>query len=163
MKNIININSFKQRQFVGWIKIGFLTALLSILYFQTALATKTFDYAKIYEDPAVELMFKQDQLPSSYNYYYTGRSNLPYAVIAIDSNYSLDSKFWHRIESEDQVRKKISNLMAIGETSVTFGQIMASDNDKIGLWFSEYSHTVIRLEPKKTIKVFSPYQPSDRV
>lgn len=163
MKKTTYISGFKHRGFVNWIKIVFLTSLFSILYLQIASAAKSTEYAKIYDDPAVEIMVKKSRLPSGYHYYYTGRSNLPYAVIGIDSNYSLTSKYWHKIESEDQILKKIAHLMPVGKTGVTFAHIRTSENHNIGLWFSEYKHTIIKLEPNKSIKVFSPYRSNEKV
>ena len=100
---------------------------------------------------------------SFYKYYYTGRSNLPYAVIGIDPRYILNSKFWHKIESKNKIDKKINNLMPIGRNHVTYGRILDSDGNQIGLWFSEYQNTVIRFGSGNELKVFSPYQPNDNV
>ena len=45
-----------------------------------------------------------------YNYYYTGRSNLPDAVIGIDKKYKFNDRLWGKIESHGEVYKKIYNL-----------------------------------------------------
>ncbi len=66
-------------------KTMLLTGLFFILFLQTAMAGVLNGYAVIHEDTAVEKMVTQSRLPAGHHYYYTGRSNLPYAVIAIDA------------------------------------------------------------------------------
>jgi len=132
-------------------------------FFQVVFAGNPGEFAVILEDPAVKNIFKLKQLPSEYNYYYTGRSNLPYAVIGIDPKYTLNSKHWNKIESADQIIKKIDHLMPIENLRVIYGRILDRDNNQIGLWFSEYYHTIIIFGTNNRLTVYSPYQPNDRI
>ncbi len=147
----------------NWISILFLIGLFTILFFQVAFAGNPGEFAVILEDPAVKNIFKLKQLPSEYNYYYTGRSNLPYAVIGIDPKYTFNSKHWNKIESADQIIKKIDHLMPIENLRVIYGRILDRDNNQIGLWFSEYYHTIIIFGTNNRLTVYSPYQPNDRI
>jgi len=163
MKKSYKINWLKQKGDIIGTTILFSVGLLTMLFLQVAVAGSPGDYAVTHADPAVENLFKQNQLSTEYNYYYTGRSKIPYAVIGIDSKYTLNSKFWHKIESKIKISKKIKNLMPIGGGHVTYGRILDSGGNQIGLWFSEYPNTIVRFGSGNELKVFSPYQPNDNV
>ena len=163
MKKSYKINWLKQKGDIIGTTILFSIGLFTMLFLQVAVAGSPGEYAVTHADPAVESLFKQNQMPSKYNYYYTGRSNLPYAVIGIDPKYTLNSKFWHKIESKNKIGKKINNLMPIRGNHVTYGRILDSEGNQIGLWFSEYRSTIVRFESNNKLKVFSPYQPNDNV
>lgn len=156
-------NCLKHKGTVNWKSILFSIGFFTILFFQIAFAGSPGEYAVIHKDPSVETSFKLNQMPSKYNYYYTGRSNLPYAVIGIDPKYTLISKYWYKIESKAQVVKKISHLMPTGAINVTYGRVLDSDGNQIGLWFSEYHNTIVRFGSGNELKVFSPYMPNDNV
>lgn len=160
MENIIKIQWFKRYGPLEWTSILFLIGLLTMLSFQTVFAGSPGEYAVIRKDPGVKVLFKQNQLPSEYQYYYTGRSNLPYAVIGISPKYTLNSKYWYKIESQSQIIKKVKNLMPTGFTGVSYGRILDSADNQVGLWFSEYPRTIVKFGPNNSLKVFSPYRPN---
>ncbi len=160
---IHNHNTSKPKIHSPLAKTMLLSGLFTLFILQTAIAGLWGGYAVIHEDTAVEKMVTQNRLPAGHHYYYTGRSNLPYAVIAIDTKYSLNSRFWNKIASTDQIIPKIKHLMPISGTDVTYGKILGPDGEQIGLWFSEYPRTIIQLESNNQLKVFSPYQPGKRV
>ncbi len=163
MKKSYKINWLKQKGNIIRTTILFSIGLFTMLYFQVAFAGSPGEYAVTRADLAVESLFKQNQLSTEYNYYYTGRSNLPYAVIGIDPKYTLNSKFWHKIEFKNKIGKKINNLMPIRGGPVIYGRILNSGGNQIGLWFSEYRSTIVRFESNNKLKVFSPYRPNDNV
>ena len=148
---------------VNWITIILFIGLFTTLFFQVTFAENPGEYAVIRFDPAAESLFKQNRLPTEYHYYYTGRSQIPYAVMGIDPKYTLNSKFWHKIESKNKIGKKINNLMPITGGHVTYERILDSGGNQIGLWFSEYPNTIVRFGSGNELKVFSPYQPNDNV
>jgi len=150
------------KQNENWISILFLIGLFTIPFFQVTFAGSPGEFAVIREDPAVKTIFKLNQMPAEYNYYYTGRSDLPYAVIGIDPKYTLKSKYWYKIEAKDQIVKKINHLMPIGAIDVTYGRIVDQDGNQIGLWFSEYYHTVIIFGSNNRLLIFSPYQSNEK-
>lgn len=136
--------------------VGFFTILL----FQTAFAGSLRKYGTIQEDPALETAVKQKQTLPDYQYYYNGRSHLPYAVIGIDPKYTLISKYWFKIDTKDQVTRKSSHLMPTGASHVTFGRILDSTGNQMGIWFSEYRNTIVRFGENNSVEIFSPYSPN---
>ena len=141
--------------------VFFPIGLISLLSFHLSFAGSPGEYAVIHSDPALEEVVKNNQLPPDYRYYYDGRSSLPYAVIGIDPNYKLISKYWYPIGSKDQVVNKVSHLMYTGATHITYARILDSAGNQIGLWFSEYQNTIVQFGPDNGLKIFSPYQPNE--
>lgn len=141
--------------------IFFSIGIITLLSFQLSFAGSPGEYAVIHSDPALEEVVKNNQLPPDYKYYYNGRSNLPYAVIGVDPNYKLISKYWYPIESKNQVANKVSHLMFTRATHITYARIQDSAGNQIGLWFSGYQNTIVQFGPGKGLKIFSPYQPNE--
>ncbi len=104
-------------------------------------------------------------LPETLNYYYCGRSSIPYAVIGIDQAYTFEGKSWLKIESTDDLYYKIGNLSDLEPdlTTMSGKDILGPDGRVIGLWFSYYSSTGVRVDEENGIvEVFNPYKPSSR-
>jgi len=115
-----------------------------------------------------ELMgqYQDKGLADTYTYYYCGRSSIPYAVVGIDPAYTFDSKFWFKIDSLDEVYRKIGNLSSLEafHTIMYAKDIMSPSGAVIGTWFSYYNTTAVEVnEENKEINVFNPYKPSSRI
>ncbi len=156
-------HSFKDNRNVIRSMTIFLAGVFLLVFAQAAFSGSPGAYADFSVDPAFETQVKQSQMPSEYNYYYTGRSDLPYAVIGIDPKYTLKSKYWHKIVSRDEILEKVNHLMPIGNANLTYRKIMGEARSQIGVWFSEYRKTIVKFEPNDRLTVFSPYQPNDNV
>lgn len=101
----------------------------------------------------------------SYDYYYVGRRNLPYAVIGLDIKFKLNTKGWFRINDSNSIYQKISNLddrYGIGVSNRVFpADILDAKKNKIGIWFSYYRYTSIIIDAEtKTISILNPYNPN---
>ncbi len=96
-----------------------------------------------------------------YNYYYTGRSGLPYAVIGIDKKYKFNDRFWHKINTLDDLFLEIYRLADTPQDyyKMTVADILDPTGNKIGVWFSYFHHTVVTInQDKKIIDVLNPYE-----
>ncbi|MCG8635073.1 MAG: hypothetical protein MI863_14660 [Desulfobacterales bacterium] len=109
--------------------------------------------------------YKEGTLPDNLNYYYCGRSSIPYAVIGIDRAYTFKGKTWFKIESREDLYYKIRNLSDLEPGHiVAYGKdIVGPEGQKVGIWFSYYSGTGVRVdEGNKIVEVFNPYKPGSR-
>jgi hypothetical protein len=109
--------------------------------------------------------YKAKALPENLNYYYCGRSSIPYAVVGIDKAYAFEGKTWLKIESTDDLYYKIKNLSDLEpvHTIPHYKDIIGPDGRVMGLWFSYYNSTGVRVdEENKIIEVFNPYKPGSR-
>jgi hypothetical protein len=131
---------------------------------QTVLGGDVGEYAHIQPSAEIESQVKTNKLPVNYKYYYTGRDDIPYAVIGINPEYTVEAKFWYEIKTQDEVIYKINHLMPIVQaTDITYGKIVDAEGNQAGVWFSEYSSGVVRFETGNRLTVFSPYQPGDDI
>ena len=94
-----------------------------------------------------------------FNYYYIGRSGLPYAVIGIDKKYKFNDRIWNKINTLDDLLLEIYRLADTPHDyyKMTVADILDSKGDKIGVWFSYYHHTEVTInQDKKIIDVLNP-------
>ena len=120
---------------------------------------------KLQSNSELLAQYRGGALSKTYNYYYCGRSTIPYAVVGIDNTYGFNDRLWFKIESEQAVYEKISNLSDLHMDS---GAMVASDvldgqGNKIGVWFSHYRFTPVRVDnDTRTVEVLNPYNPNER-
>lgn len=124
----------------------------------------TGSYGRLVSSPAVQDQYQAGSLPDTYQYYYCGRSGLPYAVVGINKKYRFNSRFWFKIDTMDQVYEKISDLSNLhaDATQMRMADILDHKGNKIGVWFSYYYYTPVEINPETgTVKVFNPYDPNE--
>jgi len=121
-------------------------------------------YGKLVTSPASLEEYRQQTLPADLRYYYCGRSGLPYAVIGIDDTYRFNDRVWFKIESMDKVYEKIYNLSDLHPFARTMrvADILDPGCRRIGVWFSYYHHTPVRVDPDfGVLDIFNPYDPDE--
>ena len=117
-------------------------------------------YAKFKKDPEIRDTFRETKALPNLNYFYTGRSNLPYAVIGIDPKYVLESRFWNKIETRDMVIDKVDHLMPVPPFNMAASIILDANGNQIGIWFSYYTSTIVKFGKDHTLTIYSPYTPN---
>lgn len=121
-------------------------------------------YGKLVSSPVSRDQYQQQTLPSDLQYYYCGRSGLPYAVVGIDDTYPFNDRLWFRIDTMDDVYKKIYNLSDLHPNAsfMRAADILDPAGRRIGVWFSFYHHTPVRIDPDSgMLEIFSPYDPNE--
>ena len=62
-------------------------------------------YGNIQRSREVGRLFENTEILPDHNYYYSGPDAIPYALIGIDKKYTLESRYWKRINlTEEQLR-----------------------------------------------------------
>jgi len=115
-------------------------------------------------NPGLLGQYQERALPKGYNYYYCGRSTLPYAVVGIDKTHVFNDRVWFEIESGQDVYKKIDGLSQLHRESSTLhhSDILNTKGEKIGVWFSYYQYTPVRVDTEtRLVEVFNPYNPNE--
>jgi hypothetical protein len=121
-------------------------------------------YGKLVTSPVSLDQYRQQTLPADFDYYYCGRSGLPYAVVGLDDTYRFNDRVWFKIESMDEVYEKIYNLSDLHPHARTMraADILDPGGKRIGVWFSFYHHTPVRVDPDSGIlDIFNPYDPNE--
>ena len=118
-------------------------------------------YGKISYNPEHVKSFQTKSLLPDYNYYYCGRSNLPYAVIGIDKQYTFNDRVWFAIQTKEEIFDKIDKLNYAPDNDYRLigADMLDAAGHKIGIWYSFYSHTVVKQSPDNVLDVFNPYKP----
>ena len=100
----------------------------------------------------------------NYNYYYCGRSSIPYAVVGIDNTYGFSDKFWFKIDSKEEVYKKIANLseLHMDSTRLFTSDLLDTKGQQLGVWFSFYSYSPVLVDNEtRMVEVYNPYKPDE--
>jgi len=118
------------------------------------------DYGRLKSNPDLTDVFTNKLALPEYNYYYCGRDNLPYAVVGIDPKYEFQDRVWHKIETKEEVYKKAAALLALDDIWSRGADILDPTGNRIGIWFSYYQHTTVKVGPENKVWVYNPYSPS---
>ena len=119
-------------------------------------------YGRLKTNPDLTAAFKNRLELPDYNYYYCGRDNLPYAVVGIDPKYEFQDRVWHKIETKEEVYKKTDSILAWDEIWPRGADILDPSGNRIGIWFSYYHRTTVKVEPENKVTVHNPYSPNAR-
>ena len=139
-----------------WLPAMLIAAVLSI-----AAGCAAGRYGRLYHDAEVTRMFRLNSVPEYYNYYINGRSNLPYAIIGIDPRYRVEGANWEPVApNTDEFADKVAFVWRpdIWEKwdPAEGAWIKAPDGEKIGIWFSMYPYTTVKMEDGNRVAIFSP-------
>jgi hypothetical protein len=121
-------------------------------------------YGELVSSPATQEQYHTRSLADTYQYYYSGRSGLPYAVVGINKKYRFNSRLWFKIDTMDQVYQKINDLSKLHPDAIRMrtADILDHKGNKIGVWFSYYYYTPVRINPETgTVEIFNPYDPNE--
>jgi hypothetical protein len=135
--------------------------LASLIFFVAGCAA---NYGRIQPDKSVTSMFAEGNLPANHKYYFNGRENSPWAVIGIDPSYQLLSKFWTEVPAgSDVLAQRIKNVWSEPSGNMNHppegGRIVSDDGKQVGIWYSGYAFTNVKMEGDSGVYVYSPYDP----
>jgi hypothetical protein len=99
--------------------------------------------------------FYSGNFQSDYHYYYSGRDNMPYAIIGIDQDYTVPSKYWIRFDPEPEKLKKMAGNMYGKHQYNPYGyHILDPEGTIIGIWFSSVRQPSVGVDPENlTVEV----------
>jgi hypothetical protein len=120
------------------------------------------NYGRLKTNPDLTDAFTNQRALPDYNYYYCGRENLPYAVVGIDPAYQFEDRVWFKIETKEEVYKKAAGILAWNDIWSKGAEILDPSGNRIGIWFSYYQHTTIKVGPENKVAVYNPYSPNKR-
>ena len=121
-------------------------------------------YGSLRPSPDVEKIFYDKKQLPDFNYYYNGRPNLPYAVIGIHKDYNFNDRVWIKLEDNSDIYDKIGHILHSPKSRYNKigSDILDPSGNIVGVWFSYFRRTVVKVYPDMRIDVFSPYIPNGR-
>lgn len=123
-------------------------------------------YGRLAFDPEVTQMFKDNAVPADFRYYTTGRSDMPDAIIGIAPQYEIVTRWWDPVvPNSKQFKSKVDfiwNPRVWYRLDPPQGSwILNPAGEKIGVWYSMYPATSIRVNEKRQVAIYSPEQYDD--
>jgi hypothetical protein len=119
-------------------------------------------YGRLEKGPEVTAAFVEHRLPSDYRFYYTGRDNMPYAIVGIRDGYRFQSKFWKPIDPDsDAFKKMVRSPYGYQQSQVRGAFLIGPDGERVGMWYSAYDFASFRVTADRAVYVHSPYNPTD--
>ncbi len=143
-------------------------ALLSILL---AAGCASKNHGKVSRNPEVTGIFRSGIIPEGYSYYYSGEEKDPAAILGIKDNYTLQARFWTRVNLNQQQLEKWRTYFKESVGWVDNGSrerlefqgygLQDPQGNEVGILFSRYDWTVIEFPANNVVIVYPP-QPRQR-
>lgn len=119
-------------------------------------------YGRLRSDAQVTEWFQSNTVPEEYNYYYDGRSNMPFAIIGLKPEYTLVSHLWQPVQPNTPdfayaVRFMYYNQFADASYPAYGSLILDDKGQTVGIWYARYRSTGVVVKPDKTVIIYSPY------
>ncbi|MGL1931180.1 MAG: hypothetical protein OCC45_05415 [Desulfotalea sp.] len=125
-------------------------------------------YGKLVQSNDVQQAFVYAKMPATYNYYYNGPENNLVAIVGLDKDIVLTSKYWHPIDlTEERMKNIYSTIQSEWFTSGNRpkdGNLSAGANlfdpagKQVGVLFTKYRRVVVRFSAPKTLSLSNPIE-----
>ncbi len=123
----------------------------------------TGNYGRLVPNDKVKSTFETYQLPPDFTYYYSGPDAYPRAVIGIQNEYHLESKFWKPI---DLTQTQLKRWLEMGgrprqdfDLNRNGSEILSPDGRQIGIWYALKNwkdRATVKMIDDKTVAVSTP-------
>jgi hypothetical protein len=115
-------------------------------------------YGHIQKSREAGRSFENLQIRDDHIYYYSGPAAIPYAVIGIHKDYTLKTSLWKKIDlTSDHLRIWLTLGMQGSFGSPPSGSyIFGPDGQEIGIWYSIFKHTIVKMENDNVVLVYPP-------
>lgn len=112
-------------------------------------------YGRFTRDAQVDQAFRTGAHQPEYNYYYSGRDDMPYAIIGIEQNYTVPSRYWIPFEPEPALLKKMSGNVYGKDLYQPYGSVIRDPEGKaIGVWYSSvFERSVTVDQENRTVQI----------
>lgn len=117
------------------------------------------DFGTLKLSSEVSDIFQAYQVLPNHKYYYTGSDTKPLAIIGIDQNYTLETRLWKAAPdlTSEQLKKWVDQMLGFRPPVLTYGSyILSATGQQIGVWYSQYSITTVKVEANNQVMVYPP-------
>jgi hypothetical protein len=144
---------------------GWFICLISILVLLIAVLSGCGfpNYGRLQSSHEVTQIFKNNQILSDHQYYFSGFQRIPYGIIGIGNNYKLRSNRWKPIDlnptSLNQLAYRMTNVYSLEPRGAW---ILDPDGNRVGIWYSSIYQTKVKIEKDNHVVVVTPEPPDLR-
>lgn len=120
-------------------------------------------YGKLQPSTEVTRMFQTYQIAPQYHYYYSGRTDIPQAMIGINKSHQLRRGLWKPVNLTTQLlRSWIPKMDSIYGHSPSGALILDNTGQRVGIWYSSKQWTTVIIESEHELAIFTPGPPGFR-
>jgi hypothetical protein len=122
-----------------------LTILVLFLLFGCASG----NYGRVELSAEVARDFEKYHVFKDHRYYYLNQENKPYAVVAVQHSYRIESAMWREFDPHGGKLEKIVDLVKefSGESSVTYGSYLRdAQGNAVGYWYSKLRMVGVKVD-----------------
>ena len=121
------------------------------------------NYGRLQSSHEVTQMFKNNQILSDHQYYFSGFQRIPYAMVGIGNNYKLRSSRWKPIDLDPtSLNQLIYRMVHVYSLEPRGAWILDPDGNRVGIWYSSTYQTTVKMEKDNHLVVLSPEPPDLR-
>ena len=120
-------------------------------------------YGRLQSSHEVTQVFRNNQILSDHQYFYSGFQRIPYGIIGIASRYKLRSSRWKPIELNPTLLNQLAYRMDhVYSIQPRGAWILDQDGNRIGIWYSARYQTKVLIEKDNNVVVVTPEPPDLR-
>ena len=116
-------------------------------------------YGSLKSSEEVTENFRNYEIDANCKYFTAGaKEDSPDAILALDNQYTLDSKFWHPV-NPNMLEKLVGNMQDTASESdnIPYGaNVIGLDGLDIGDWYSTTNTTTVKLKDGKRVVIYTP-------
>lgn len=118
-------------------------------------------YGKLRRSTEVTQSFESYEIFPNHKYYYTGLENRPYAIVALQQDYAIGSRFWNEFDSDPQKLKRLVDAIYEDRDYVyPYGAyLLDPDGKPVGMWYSSVSIVGVAVDQTNRIVSITTNQP----
>jgi len=121
------------------------------------------NFGRIQSSGEVTRMFETYKVLPDHRYYYSGSDAKPRGIIGIHSSYTLNSRLWKSVDlTPDQLKDWINFILSDTTLSTyNYGALILDSNGyQVGIWYSPWARTTVKMESDNHIVVHTPTEPT---
>jgi len=108
-------------------------------------------------------LFKNSQILPNHKYYVSGFQRIPYAIIAVDNNFELRTRYWKPLNIDSAALNQLVYRMEhVYSLNPRGAWILDQDGSRVGVWYSSQSQTRVKRDKENRITVANPDPPDLR-
>ena len=120
-------------------------------------------YGRLQNSDEVTQMFKNNQILSEHQYYFSGFQRIPYSIVGIGNNYKLRSSRWKPIDLNPTILNQLAYRMSYVYSLEPRGAwILDPNGNRVGIWYSSTYQTTVKIGKDNHIVVVTPEPPDLR-
>ena len=148
------INNYNKNKYLKIIFAG----MLSLMLFSVPMGCFS-NYGNIRWSSEATETFRSYKILEDHKYYYSGGDVRPNAIIAIHQNYTLVPELWKEVDlTSDRLKTWVDSMVArnLFYTSPEGFIIYDAKGNRVGIWYSMWDWTSVKMESDNRIYITTP-------